>query len=213
MKPFIAGLVLLLISTHPLPAAAKIKAAWSKVEAVPSGTRTTVLLYKDRAPAGKRKIEGVFRSATAQAIMLLLPDGKRRTLQKQNVRKVLIYRPFKKRYQGWLTIGIALGVVNGMLGYSADVEGVSASGVLMSNAAFVPAAGGIAFLAAPKMGGIYNVPIERRDATPQTPSQQGSSPTVPPLVGKPSSDWLHQARQALMRKDVPLHLSGSIRSP
>ncbi len=66
MRTILAGQVLLCLLFHPFPATARDKSEWSKVEAVPPGTRTTVELYKDRAPSGKRKIEGHFRSATAK---------------------------------------------------------------------------------------------------------------------------------------------------
>lgn len=201
----VTGLTIALAATHPFSAAAKVKSDWARVQRVAPGTKTTVVLYKDRAPSGKRKIEGHFRSATAKNITLLLPDGKRRTLQKPNVRKVLTYRPLTKRYQGWLAMALAAGVLNGMLAYIAQSEGFSASGVLMANGAFVPAAGLVGFWAAPKMGSIYDVPIERRDATSQPPSPEAA---ILPFLGELRSDRLRlQARRAVMRKDIPLDLS------
>ena len=78
--------------------AAKHMPDWSKVQAVPPGKPTTVLLYKDEAPRGSRKIKGLFDSATVETITLMLEDGQTRTLQKQSVRKVLTRRPFAKRW-------------------------------------------------------------------------------------------------------------------
>lgn len=200
-----AGLMLLLSLTYPSPAAAKGKADWARVEAVPPGTKTMVVLYKDRAPSGNRKIEGHFRSATAQAVTLLLPDGQRRTLQKPAVRKVLVYRPLMKRYQGWLTMAVAGGVLQGLLSRSARTDNVRASTMLMVHGVFVPSAGAVGFLAAPKMGSIYDVPIKRRDDTAQTLSSE----TASLLFSRESRlDQLRlQARRAVMRKDIPLDLS------
>ena len=205
MRTILTGLVLLCLLIHPLPATARGKSDWSKVEAVPQGTLTAVELYKDRAPAGKRKIEGHFRSATATNITLLLPDGKRRTLQKPNVRKVLTYRPLAKRYQGWLAMGIGFGVLQTLLSVSAQTDNVRGSTMLMAHGVFVPSTGAIAFLAAPKMGSIYDVPIKRRDDTAQTSSSVAAALLFP---RESRSDQLRlQARRAVIRKDIPLDLS------
>ena len=83
---------------------------WSRVQAVTPGTRTTVVLYKDQAPRGSRKIKGQFHSSTDDSITLTLKDGKTRTIQKPIVRKVLVYRPFKKRYLGWITAAVSSAV-------------------------------------------------------------------------------------------------------
>ena len=52
------GLVLLLLLFLLPPCAAKHMPDWSKVQAVPRGTKTQVLLYKNEAPSGARKIKG-----------------------------------------------------------------------------------------------------------------------------------------------------------
>ena len=77
-KSTAVGLVLLLtmIGLSPVAEAGTwIRRDWSKVQRVPPGSRTRVRLYKDRALAGLRKIEGRFKSATAEAITLSLPGG------------------------------------------------------------------------------------------------------------------------------------------
>ena len=218
-----AGLVLLLVlAGWPPTAAAKIRSDWSRVQRVTPGTRTTVLLYKDQAPQGKRKVEGRFHSATAEAIALLLPDGQRHTLQKQLVLKVLVYRPLVERYQGWTTAGILAAIVAGAVAKAETPSeplhpGVAAAGISL----FVGVPTIIAFLVAPKMGGIYNVPPDLRDpsSTGTKPPQDRSSATVPEVKDseaspagsevedKSSPDRLRQqARQALLRKGLPLHL-------
>ena len=67
-----------------------------------------VRLYQDAAPRESRKIRGRFISATADSITLRLKDGQTRTVQKTTVRKVLTYRPFVKRWQGWFALGAIL---------------------------------------------------------------------------------------------------------
>ena len=205
MRTVIAGLVLLLISTHPLPAVAKIKADWSRVQKVTPGTQTRVELYKDRAPAGKRKIEGYFHSATDQAITLLLPDGSRPALQKQNVRKILIDRP---PYAGFITAGASAAIFFGL----AEGWDLNGRGWALFGGAFVGVPTVIAFLAAPKMGSIYHVPIEQRDDTAQTPTQRHSGPTALGVAEESVPDQLRrQARRALMRKGISFHSSGDFR--
>ena len=108
------GLVLLLLLFLLPPCAAKHMPDWSKVQAVPRGTKTQVLLYKNEAPSGARKIKGFFSSATDTSITLLFADGRTRTIEKRVVRTVRVRRPFKKRYTGWV-IGAAVAVGTGIL--------------------------------------------------------------------------------------------------
>ncbi len=54
----------------PTAAARKIKLDWSWVQAVEPGTQITVVLYKDQAPRGRRKVKGYFHSATDNSITL-----------------------------------------------------------------------------------------------------------------------------------------------
>ena len=217
-----AGLTLVLVVTNPLPAAAMIKSDWTKVQAVSLGTPTTVVLYKDQAPPGKRKIKGHFRSATTGAITLLRPDGQINTFQKRVVRKVLIPRPFEKRYQGWITLAAASGVTQMLV----NIDGASPGEAAVAHASLTLPVTIIAFLVAPKRGAIYNVPFKHRDHanTKTAPSPQHSGTTVPEVTGTgesptgsgigdlfPSKEsgpellrW--QARRALMRQGVPLQL-------
>ncbi len=78
---------------------------WSRVQALPHNRDTVLRLYKDAAPRESSKIRGRFVSATADSITLRLEDGQTRTVQKTAVRKVLAYRPFVKRWQGWFALG------------------------------------------------------------------------------------------------------------
>ena len=157
-------LVLILLLSGGAPEAAAglwVRRDWSRVQIVTPGTRTTVLLYKDRAPRGQRKIKGVFYSARAESVTLLLPNGQTRTLLKQDVRKVLVRRPLKKRYQGWIAAGTgtALGV-RGILHPGNDLNPL---GNLLVAVVVIAAPTAITFLAAPRMGGIYFVPRDRRE--------------------------------------------------
>ena len=220
------GLVLLLVlaSAPAVEAGLGMKSDWSKVQAVARGTRTTVVLYKDQAPRGKRKTRGHFQLATVEAIRLLLPDGQTSTFQKRAVRKVLAPRPLKKRYQGWITLAVAFGVTQMLV----NIDGASPSEVFGSHAALTVPVTVIAFLVAPKMGEIYSVPLKHRDnsSSKPAPSKQRSSKTAPAATkaagdaGSASENNLLQgeaapeilqwhARQALLRKRLdPPALSG-----
>ena len=214
-KSFAVGLGLLLVSVGLLPVAEAgtwgVKRDWSKVQSVPVGTLTTVKLYGDRYPKGSREITGQFKSATPEAVTLLLFDGKSRTLRKQDVHQVLVYRPLKKRYQGWLAMGIAACFLQTMMIKAGDAPGPTQ---LILHGIFVPATGAIAFLAAPKMGGIYTMPIWARDAARKTPSRQGwVTPADLRKAGSRLGDeaspgrlWL-QAREARIRDGILLDSS------
>ena len=224
-----AGLVvsLVLASSPPLAEAdVWVRRDWSKVQAVAPGTKTTVLLYKDQAPKGKRKIEGHFHSATAKSITLNLPRSRSRTVAKKTVRQVLVYRPVGQRYQGWITLGVSGGVFFGSwaadAGEASEPLSAGAGALLAGLLVGVPTA--IAFLVAPKMGGIYNVPPDRRDDDTQTPPKPGAGATVPeakatgeestgsrsvsriPARETSADRFRRQARRAVMRRDLPLSL-------
>ncbi len=218
------GLLLVLVNLPVAEADVWVKRDWSRVQAVTPGTRTTVLLYKDQAPRGGRKIKGHFQSATAETVTLWLPHGLSRTAKKKTVRKILVYRPFKKRYQGWITAAVFAAVSVPRVAKYDDIGG--AWGQLFFNGLFIGAPTAIAFLVAPKWGGIYNAPPDRRDNsnTKTKPSQQRSGATVPGVTeaggGSTGSELAdrfltepsgperlrQQARQALVRKGIPLHL-------
>ena len=224
------GLVLLLTMVGFAPVAEAgmwIRRDWSKVQRVAPGTRTTVLLYKDRAPGGLRKIEGRFKSATPEAITLSLPGGNPYTLQKQDVTKVLVYRPLSKRYPGWITLGVSASwSIPTVAKAGSDIE---PWGKWFLNGVFISVPTVIAFLVAPRWGGVYNVPRKLRDDPAPEPSpppdKQSSSTTASSakdaptdfieagsegyfLSGKSGPELLRlQSRRAVMRQDLPLDLS------
>ena len=172
-KTTAGGLVLLLVLAGlPALAAAEGKVQhWSKVQAVTPGTEIKVELYKDQAPRGSRKIQGRFHSATDDSITLRLKGGQRRTLQKHTVRKVLAYRSFEKRYQGWLAGAAGLAVSGAVMANSVGAEPGQVPMMLVIGT-FVPMV--IGFLAAPKMGKIYSVPPKHR-IKPPGDKQSGSA--------------------------------------
>ncbi len=133
------------------PAAAKIRPDWSKVGAIEPGRATTVLLYKDAAPAGSRKIKGRFSSATDESITLAMRDGQSRTLQKSAVRKVLIRRPFAKRYPGWIAAGVSAAIIE--RGLSDELDPAAR---ILHAAVTLPVAA--AFFYGARTGGVYNMP-------------------------------------------------------
>ena len=116
----LAVTALLLLGLHS-PGQAKGLADWSDVPAVAPGTKTIVLLFKDQARRGSRKIKGVFASATAESITVMTPDGQARTLDKKSVRTVLIRRPWSKRYPGWFVLGGGIMLYEATWGRSDDL--------------------------------------------------------------------------------------------
>ena len=162
-------LVAALLFSSQAPAAEafwRYKRHWSKVQAVTPETRTAVLLHKDLAPRGKRKIKGWFHSATPESVTLMQGHGAPRTVEKEGVRRVLVFRPAGKRYQPPIAaeVGTAL---------AAPLLLAFPPAFLFAVGSFVAPATGITFVVAPKMGGIYNVP--RSDKTRQKVAA-GSAP-------------------------------------
>ena len=60
--------------------AARTLSEWSRIEAVPVGTRTEVQLHDDEAPPDSRRVMGRFHSATADTLTLTLDDSSTRPL-------------------------------------------------------------------------------------------------------------------------------------
>ena len=95
--------------------AARTLSDWSRIEAVPVGTKTEVQLYDDEAPPDSRRVTGRFHAATADTLTLTLEDltatsSSTRTLVKSAVHSVSVRRPIRKRSLGWsiLVAGTAI---------------------------------------------------------------------------------------------------------
>ena len=121
-------------------------------------------LYRDAVPQGGWKIKGRFESATADTITLRLKDGQAHTMSKTSVHKVLIPRPFKKRWPGWTTLAItmlaaqAIPRLTSRIGGSSEEQSRQITGLYIW---FVAPATVVAFLNS-RMGPIYNIPPEHR---------------------------------------------------
>lgn len=134
---------------------------WSKVQGLASDTKVEVQLYEDEAIRGGQKIKGRFDSTTANSVTLRLKDGQTRTLEKSAVRKVLTLRPLKKRWPGWVALGVTCGVLQTLLSMSASVDNVSASTMVGAHGLYTfPISA--AFFYGSRMEGIYEVPPEHR---------------------------------------------------
>ena len=158
----LALLPALLPAVSPL-AAAKIRSDWSRVQAVEAGQRTRVQLYEGEAPAEDLTVKGRFESATAESITLVLPDGQTRTFEKQAVRKVLVSRPFAKRWPGWASMVIAAVSLESARKYADIGLDFSFKNRLGDLVLVLPI--GLAFFYGSRMGGIYNVPLKHRAKT------------------------------------------------
>ncbi len=150
----------------------KSKRDWSRVQTVALGTPAAVMLYKNPI----RRIKGYFYSATEDSVTLTLKDGQRHTFSKWDVRKVLVHRPLKKRYPGW--IAAAAGSAGWLYFVSMMGTDLSGGGAAISGIFFIAIPTAIAFLAAPKKVGIYNVPFKHRTQPPtdQPSGAQGKAP-------------------------------------
>ena len=131
-------------------------ADWSRVQAVPRNTKTKVILYKDAAPQGSRRIKGRLRTVTANSISLVLENGQTRTVRKQAVRKVLTPRPFSKRKPGWITLAVSSILMGIMM---LDTTGAEPGEVPTMSSIGIGVPTLIAFLVA-KMGPVYSLPPE-----------------------------------------------------
>ena len=146
------------------------KADWSRVRAVPHHRKTKVLLYQDEAPRENWRIKGRFVSATGESITLVLKDGQTRTVQKQAVRKVLIHRPYVKRWQGW--VAVVATFLFAEAAYAGDID-------RRGHTVTLPIAASLFFVSG--MKGIYIGPPGQRPL-PQADKQPGAQDNA---SGKP----------------------------
>ena len=142
--------------------AARTLSDWSRIEAVPVGTKTEVQLYDDEAPPDSRRVTGRFHAATADTLTLTLEEltatsSSTRTLVKSAVHSVSVRRPIKKRNAGWATlVGGTLGL---MLYYTGLPDPLSPVGGFVVGAAYAAPASLLGFLL-DRWQRIYEVPPE-----------------------------------------------------
>ena len=142
------------------------KADWSRVQSVPRDTKTQVRLYQDAVPGRSRRIKGRFDSATADSITLVLKSGQTRTFPKTAVRKVLVHRPYVKRWQGWVAV-----VATFLFAEAAFAGDIDRKG----HALTLPIAASFFFVSG--MKGIYNGPPGHQ-MLPQGDKQSGDQDII-----------------------------------
>ena len=172
------GLIPLLILGPVSGCVARHMPDWSKVEALPPGTKIEIQLYKDadlgqkslRPAAASRKIKGDFISATPHEVSIsdesqvsLHTKGFGQVVPRKLVRKVLAERELGKRWAGWVALGIGLAV--GLNAFRAEADYVPGAQVLIGLA--IPIGISVPFFLGSKMGGVYEVPLEFRDEHPK----------------------------------------------
>ena len=165
-------------------------ADWSRVQAVARDTKTVVHLYRDAVPQGSWKIKGRFESATANSMTVRLKDGQTHSMPKTAVHKVLIPRPFKKRWPGWITLVItmlaaqAIPRLTSRIGGSSEEQSRQITGLYIW---LVAPATVVAFLNS-RMGPIYNVPPKHRMLLQgdQQTGDQGNDSGEPEDSGSPN---------------------------
>ena len=151
--------------------AARTLSDWSRIEAVPVGTRTEVQLHDDEAPPDSRRVTGRFHSATADTLTLTLEERSTptRTLAKSAVHIVYVRRPIRERYAGWGTlVGGTLGL---MLYFIGLPDGLTPVGGLVVGAAYAAPSSLIGFFLQRRQR-IYEVPPD--EASASLPSSQES---------------------------------------
>ena len=136
------------------------KADWARVQAVASHRKTVVRLYEDAAPPASRRIKGRFVSATADSITLRLKDGQTRIFQKSAVRKVLISRPFKERWPGWVAMGVSIASLE--IAIALFAESTPPVLLRLGSHAFYTLPTAAVFFYGSRMKGIYKVPPKNR---------------------------------------------------
>ena len=144
-----------------LPVLAKVRSDWSRVQAVPPSRPMTVWLYKDKAQPAHRKIVGRFKSATAASITLLLPEGRSRTMERTSVRKVLVRRPFKKRWPGWAALVVSATALELFCAVGVDDCNFGVLPRLQAHGLITGLITG-GFFGGSRNVGIYNVPPKQR---------------------------------------------------
>ena len=86
---------------------AKPGSDWSRVQGVEAAREVRIVLHDDESPKGRRKLNGVFASATDDSLTIVLRDGTTRTFQRGDVRRVSVKRPFLQRREAWGVTALA----------------------------------------------------------------------------------------------------------
>ena len=92
--------------------AARTLSEWSRIEAVPVGTRTEVQLHDDEAPPDSRRVMGRFHSATADTLTLTLDESSTRPLARDRPCISCLYSSSEVTWRaGAAALGAVLGWV------------------------------------------------------------------------------------------------------
>ncbi len=172
------GLVPLLLLASLSGCTARHLPDWSTVQAVKPNTKTEVTLYKDRTPPGTgQKFRGRVLSTTDNSVTLELTeryyrDGRIRTFQKSDVRKVLTPRSIGERWPGWAAF-FTSAAVGALITVPAGEHLTGATKVLATFILPIPIS--IPFFIGSHMGSIYEVPPRHRDS-----KWRDGAPTVEP---------------------------------
>ena len=155
--PSVLGLAALIVlgpaQAEP-PKAPKGAAGWARVESLQPGKATRLVLFKDRAAPGARKIKGVFSSATDSSVTIMLKDGRTRTIERQAIRAVRVSRRARRRY-GWIP-GAAVFVA--WLGYTLSEGDFTPGGRLLLSTVYSAPAWFLGYLLTPSTRSVYRAP-------------------------------------------------------
>ena len=104
---------------------------WSRVQGVEASRQVRIVFSDDTALKGRRKLSGIFASATADSLSVVLRDGTVRTFQRGDVRRVSVKRPFLQRRKAWGVTALAAfagPALDLLLGDHSSVDGWLTSG-------------------------------------------------------------------------------------
>lgn len=157
-SPTVSRLAAALALSIVPPAGAQGKSDWSRVRSLQPGMRTTVKLFEDEAPKGKRTIKGKLASVTPESITLATGGASSQTFARQAVRQVLAARPYFRRVGGPIGAGIGLLLVYGVAPrfLSSSYDFTAVGSVLFTAIAAVP--GFLIGAHLSKMGTVYKAP-------------------------------------------------------
>ena len=143
------------------PGFGKVLDDWSRVEAIPLGKTVTVAIRHGVSvvplPNGKRKITGVFASASKSSISIHWKNSRAVVIAKDSVRRVSSRIPIGRRVKGWIGTAIVFGAVQSFLSFALDFDDLTPRSFLQAHAGFTTPAGFL-FLRGFGARTIYNVP-------------------------------------------------------
>ncbi len=166
--PIVLGLAtLLVLAPAQAESDAKTHAGWARVQSLPPGKPTRLILFQSQAAPRARKLKGAFHAATDSSLTLLLNSGETRTFARQTIRLVRVSRPARRRY-AWIPGTAAFAVVVAIMQSHPGAGDWIPSARVSIPALYSAPAWALSYLLMPATRVVYRAPKTPR-ATPQRP--------------------------------------------